>query len=776
MPQPCARALLALWLSWVPVAPATAGDTESVLLAPITVSGTQQPDIHETETATVSTIDAQEISERQVRDIKDLVRYEPGVSVTGNPSRFGLSGFNIRGLDDNYVVMSIDGIRLPDAFRIGGYSSTGRNMVDVGLVAGIDIVRGTGSSVHGVDALGGVAAFRALRPEDLLQGRSSAASIESIYAEANRSRSWLAAAAAGNDTIALLAKGVVRRGHETKTTGTVGGAGGFRTLANPQDLASDAWLMHATIRPAPGHRSDVTIEQFVRDVDTDDLSQIKVASEDAMRTYDSYRRWRASLDHQMDNLPIGAVRLKLYRQDSTVSQFSVTRLKDLGLLNNPADVTGDVNDPDRWLERLSTFRQDSRGVRLDIASIWSALGRHSTDWGSEYVWTETAQFRDGYTESVSGQRARFVTPLAYPARDFPLSKTRRAGLYALDHWQVASGWTVVSGLRFDHYRLGIAEDAVFSANPFGASSGDVSMGRVVPRIGVIHDLGHGLSLSAQYAHGFRPPPYESANTAFANPNQGVAYVPNPDLAAETSRGVELSLRHADAAGNWSLTVYDNRYRDFVDSDLTVLSGGLCPGHPLCREKPRSYWIGGVIPTYYSSVYQTVNLARVRMHGFEAKLTREILRGWRIRAALSHSRGYDQQTGESVCRINPPSGVLGLSHERGAWRTDLVVTGALGKRGKDARQIVSDGVGPATTVYDCGRQFMPPGYQVVDLFLHWQFARGGRVTLGINNLFDKTYRLWADSPVCDPHVADSCGGIDRYAQPGRNVSVSFVPAF
>ena len=69
--------------------------------------------------AQTSVIDASEIERRLAKDIRDLVRYEPGVSVAGGGARFGLNGFTIRGLDGNRVRILVDGIAVPDAFAIG---------------------------------------------------------------------------------------------------------------------------------------------------------------------------------------------------------------------------------------------------------------------------------------------------------------------------------------------------------------------------------------------------------------------------------------------------------------------------------------------------------------------------------------------------------------------------------------------------------------------------------------------------------------------------------
>lgn len=63
--------------------------------------------------ATVTVIDDKRIADGMIRNIKDLIRFEPGVSVRAQPSRFGAAlgstgrdgnaGFNIRGLEGNRV-------------------------------------------------------------------------------------------------------------------------------------------------------------------------------------------------------------------------------------------------------------------------------------------------------------------------------------------------------------------------------------------------------------------------------------------------------------------------------------------------------------------------------------------------------------------------------------------------------------------------------------------------------------------------------------------------
>lgn len=65
-------------------------------LETITVVGTRTERALSKVAATVSVKTAEDLEQELARDIVDLVRFEPGVSVGGTGSRFGLGGFNIR--------------------------------------------------------------------------------------------------------------------------------------------------------------------------------------------------------------------------------------------------------------------------------------------------------------------------------------------------------------------------------------------------------------------------------------------------------------------------------------------------------------------------------------------------------------------------------------------------------------------------------------------------------------------------------------------------------
>lgn len=75
---------------------------------------------------TVDVIDAKQMEEEQIGEIRELAAKLPNVTVPRSPGRFMLacsptgrdqnSGFNIRGLDGNRVLMLVDGVRLPRSY------------------------------------------------------------------------------------------------------------------------------------------------------------------------------------------------------------------------------------------------------------------------------------------------------------------------------------------------------------------------------------------------------------------------------------------------------------------------------------------------------------------------------------------------------------------------------------------------------------------------------------------------------------------------------------
>ena len=146
-----------------PVADADIADLDRIVVT-ATRTGRSVADVP----STVDVIDRDRMDAHLVRDLRDLFRYEPGVSVSDSFGRFGIGDIRIRGLGGNRVRIQTDGIAVPDAFAIGSFSNANRNFVALDTLKRVEVVRGPTSSLYGSDALGGTVSFITRDPSDYL--------------------------------------------------------------------------------------------------------------------------------------------------------------------------------------------------------------------------------------------------------------------------------------------------------------------------------------------------------------------------------------------------------------------------------------------------------------------------------------------------------------------------------------------------------------------------------------------------------------------------------
>lgn len=93
--------------------------------------------------------------------VVDVLRNVPGVSVTQQGGKGGLTFVSLRGGEPNFTVVMIDGVKVNDIInsRGGGYDFVG---LDPLLIQSIDVYFGGLSSVYGSEALGGVVSITTL--------------------------------------------------------------------------------------------------------------------------------------------------------------------------------------------------------------------------------------------------------------------------------------------------------------------------------------------------------------------------------------------------------------------------------------------------------------------------------------------------------------------------------------------------------------------------------------------------------------------------------------
>ena len=131
-------------------------------LKKVTVSATRVEQSLETASRSISVTDRNAIEQIQPQSVADIVRMQPNTEIAGGP-RAGSQTVNIRGLTENKVLQTVDGVR--QQFDSGHRPSY---LLDPELIARVETLRGPSSSLWGSGALGGVIAQTTINGSDLL--------------------------------------------------------------------------------------------------------------------------------------------------------------------------------------------------------------------------------------------------------------------------------------------------------------------------------------------------------------------------------------------------------------------------------------------------------------------------------------------------------------------------------------------------------------------------------------------------------------------------------
>lgn len=698
----------------------------------ITVTATRTPSEPFDVPGVVTVIDAEEIEANLATDIKDLIRFEPGVSVPSAPSRFGAAlastgrdgnaGFTIRGLGGNRVLFQVDGVRVPDGFSFGPASFGRGDYVDLDLLQSVEILRGPASALYGSDGVAGVVSFITKDPGDFLRGEEHfGARVRVGYTGADEGWSEGVSTAGRWGDWSVIASYTRRDAHETGNQGENDALNSTRTTPNPQEIDSNAAMARLVFEPSEAHRFRFTADYGDRSIVTEAYSGRSVAPLGATSVIDldgldESERRRATFDYAFENDGgvIERAFAALYYQDSSLLQFSNEDR------NTAADRT-----------RRATFDNEVWGLSTQFESGFVTGGaRHRLVYGGDYSLTRQEGIRDGTVPPVGE---------SFPTRAFPNTEYELAGVFLQDEISFMDGRVAFfPALRYDSYRLTPEPDALYTLPAAGQSDE-----RVTPRFGVVAWPTETFGVFFNYAQGFKAPSPSQVNNNFANPLFGYTSIPNPDLGPETSESAELGVRLRDVsfAGadlRASATAFMSAYEDFIEQ--VVVGGSFTPGDP--------------------ARFQYVNLGEVDISGYEARVDASWDNGFGAIVSLAYAEG-DQTTsaGRGPLRsVDPLKIVAGLSYNDpiGRFGGQAIVTYAAGKQ--------ADRAGPT--------DFRPDAFTILDLTAYWHVTDAATLRLGVFNATDETYWWWSDVR----GLSATSIVRDAYTQPGRNVSASISYRF
>ncbi|ELL27462.1 TonB-dependent hemoglobin/transferrin/lactoferrin family receptor [Neisseria meningitidis] len=768
---------------------------------------------------TVERVKAKTIQEQMIRDTRDLVRYSSDVGVSDDGRR--MKGFAMRGVEDNRVGISIDGVALPSSeenslyARYGNFNNS-RLSIDTELVKGVDITKGADSFESGSGSLGGNVNYRTLDARDIvLPEQNFGALLRSGYASKNRE--WANTAGfgyAGNvfDAVVLYSR---RHGHEMKSGGGdvvdfVGFGeldkqdqaerGSARIHPDPSKHNNHSYLVKLGWQPADSYRFGVS-------VNGQNNSNYTYEKTYSLTSYwreadDVQKRTNINLNHEWT--PASSV-LSLLRTDL---DYQKTRN---GAINYKGDMvrTGDwrtgyqyhngfmadrdERNMDTKYKRI-TFRLDSRPF-----SLWA--GEHRLSFKTFASRRDFENVNDDLDFNSTGN----ITDRKHYTIIRPM-KTDQIGFSLQDKIAFDDKLSVNAGVRYDYEKVKpqafkpdtpclstCVNDGNPSARSFNTWNGV---------LGLDYLFNDTWRAAYQINTGHRVPTASEMYFTYTSPYGN--WIANPSLKAERSLNQTLSLRGKNDKGLLDFSLYQTRYRNFLfEEEKTYQVPNEYYNEHSCYYNPKY-----CNPTLTEIGQQMVNIDKARVRGVEFKgelnlhQVMSVPEGFKVSGALGYSKGKLSGERGSLLSIQPLKLVLGFDYESPdeRWGIFSRVSYMGRKKAKDAQVIeqksycTSYKLDPWTgkETDDCAValqyrddkidfRWLNKAATVVDVFGYYKPVKRMTLRAGVYNLFNRKYHTWDSLRGINPrstinslsvsNTKSANQGLERYYAPGRNYAVS-----
>lgn len=722
------------------MAPALAQDGASggtTLLDVIVAKGDRLKPGSATDTPLSSTVEKEEIEDKQITSIEELGRsIEPGVNFNRETG-----AVNIRGLEGSRVLTTIDGIPLRYLADATRDSSGGVDSFDFSSLSAVDVMRGADSSRAGAGALGGVLGLFTLEPEDLIEeGRDWGGIVKVTYDSADNSIGGSAAVARRFGNTSVLFQGGYKQGDERGNQGLIDSYGVTRTMANPAEFDQHNLLFKLRQHIDGGHMIGITAERFRKDQDTDARTNQEIGGNyqpGNYRTIKDSDRDRISIDYTYDGSS-GVL------DSAAASLYWMNQLRVSGY-----DGIRSTSGPLGFISRANDLEEETFGfVGSASKTVTTGALTHNLVMGLDVATGTTTQYSSGTdTCPPRGPFAFSCNFLHTNQADSPKVNSNRFGVFIDDEIAFGeSGFYVTPGIRFDWLEHTPKMTPEFAANatspvlPPAFEDAGVS-----PKLRLGYRPNQMVELYGQWAMAFRAPTAGELYSSYGGPGT-YARIGNPGLQTETSHGFEVGAKLGDEDFGGRVSLFYNRYSNFIETRALTGAEAMALGY-----NPALYPFG---------ITGSVNLDRAHIYGAELSVHKRFDNGFSVRAGLAYAQGEDINTGAFLQSVAPFKGVAGVAYDTENWGVGVDFIGVAKARG----QTVMSGT---SMTY-----FATPSYGVVDMHGWWEPEQieGLKINAGIYNVFNETYY---------DYTSVRTGGTQPmafYSEPGRTFKLSLSHKF
>ena len=751
----------------------------------------------------------QALDKQMVSDESDLVRYDPGISVVEG-GRSGSNGFTIRGVDKDRVAINVDGLaqaesRSSEAFQelFGAYGNfnANRNTSEPENFSEVTLTKGADSLKSGSGALGGAVNYKTKSASDYVsEEKPYHLGIKGGYIGRN-SQKFSSITAAGTwlglDALMVYTR---RFGKETKNNSDAadtvitdnkqswnpnagstnyGSRGVARSKPDPQDWVNKSTLFKLGYNFNDKNRIGWIYEDSRTDRTTTELSNMWAANwkgealgDTRSRQDISYRK-RIGFEYknQLDKGPWDNLNLRYDRQTIDMSTWTW----DLPTDYAQNGINSDVYHMFRNIRQKTTQYGADAEKQIDFSkSVWAmqyGLGgsKNDNDNSDHSYWVRL------YDPKYQTSNNQELTMLVESS-----SKNRFAYWNNTFQFGDSSQYRLNAGLRYDNS----SSKAKDNPNYTPAIRGQIPyLGSERTHSGFSYGLGldwkftpH-LNLLAKYSTGFRAPTSDETWLLFPHPDFYLKA--NPNLKAETAKNFELGLAGSGKAGNFKLSGFQTRYRNFIE--LTYM--GVSSDNP---NSPNYAPISDGTALVSSPVWQNQNRSSAWVKGLEFNGTWNLdsiglPQGTHAGVNVSYIKGKAKQTNGQETPINalsPWSAVYNLGYDAPSkrWGINAYLTHTAAKKPSDTVHSSDDLNNPWPFAKHS------KAYTLFDLTGYVNLGKYFTLRAGAYNIGNKKYYTWEslrsirEFGTVNRVDNKTHAGIERFTSPGRSYNFTLEAKF
>lgn len=630
----------------------------------------------------------------------------------------GVSLSRAGGLDGQIVMRGFNSNDSRAVLYIDGDRFRGRNtleytLLDPNQIERIEVLRGPASALYGPDALVGIINVITRRAKGDPEGPwRIAPRLQALnYNSVNQLRG-------GRGELEILGYGVdMLLGVNGRDAEDFDSGDGKVPNSDFKTLSADLRLGYSLL---PGHRIEL-IGKYA-DVETGRAGGIGGAPgsplvdlrEDPIREHFGKLSYTANLsEFWLKHIESSFYARKIFTRIITDNRTVANRLTHSdNFVDGPLIVGGKLQGVVPWGQSVLTAGADFF---------------HEMRKGTE-VATVTTNFNpDGTLKSVS------TSPRA---QNVPDATQTDIGFFVHNDWDPSPQWTISVGGRVDYIRTTSETSPIPDPKlqaAFERAQGNTET-PLTGSLGVIFRPWDILHFTGNVSRAFRvPATFES----FGSSRQGAGFlVPNPDLQSEEGVTYEVGARMRLASLNANLTVFHSDYKNLIVRRPVTFLG---------------------LPST-----QRQNAGEAEIDGLEFDATWAFADRWKAFANVAYLRGTDTITDKPLAYIPPLNGLVGLRYTfHNGFYVEGVGKWSLGKDRIDpAQERKTDGFAVTNL------------YAGIDLKKAMPNLPGYRLSIGIENLFDRAYR----QPTTVEDVRFPVSNTNPLLEPGRSVFITLTSQF